>query len=102
MCRRFKEIGMLSGAWAGGARRSLSLRGMDLRDRVAVVVGGGGDIGVAVARRFSAEGARLVLAEDSAPSPARPAAASAGDPAAAETIALDLASEEEVRDAIAR
>jgi NAD(P)-dependent dehydrogenase (short-subunit alcohol dehydrogenase family) len=36
---------------------------MDLLDRVAVVTGAAGAIGVAVARRFAAEGARLVLGD---------------------------------------
>ena len=36
---------------------------MELNDRVAVITGGAQGIGLALARRFAAEGARLVIAE---------------------------------------
>ena len=37
---------------------------MELNDKIAVVTGGGGGIGGAMARRFAAEGARLVVVAD--------------------------------------
>jgi NAD(P)-dependent dehydrogenase (short-subunit alcohol dehydrogenase family) len=50
---------------------------MELRDRVAVITGGGGGIGSATARKWVAEGARAVVVADY-------------DAAAAETAAADI------------
>ena len=49
------------GAGAGGPLRS---RDMEITDRVAIVTGGGGGIGSAVARHWMAQGARAVVVAD--------------------------------------
>ena len=51
---------------------------MQLRDRVAIITGGGGGIGSAVARRWVAEGARAVVVADRAGEAAQAAAADIG------------------------
>jgi NAD(P)-dependent dehydrogenase (short-subunit alcohol dehydrogenase family) len=68
-----------------------------LAGRVAVVTGGGSGIGLATARRFAAEGARVVVADiDEA------AGAAAADEAGGTFVAADVTDEEQVRDLFAR
>jgi NAD(P)-dependent dehydrogenase (short-subunit alcohol dehydrogenase family) len=64
-----------------------------LTDRVAVITGGGSGIGLATARRFAAEGARVVVV-DVNPDSGESAAAEVGG----EFVAADVTSEEAVRD----
>jgi NAD(P)-dependent dehydrogenase (short-subunit alcohol dehydrogenase family) len=64
-----------------------------LTDRVAVITGGGSGIGLATARRFAAEGARVVVV-DLNPDSGESAAAEVGG----EFVAADVTSEEAVRD----
>jgi NAD(P)-dependent dehydrogenase (short-subunit alcohol dehydrogenase family) len=63
-----------------------------LQDRVAVITGAGSGIGLATARRFAAEGAKVIAVDISA---------EAGEAAAAETggefVACDVGEEEQVR-----
>jgi len=63
-----------------------------LQDRVAVITGAGSGIGLATARRFAAEGAKVIAVDISA---------AAGEAAAAETggefVACDVSDEEQVR-----
>ncbi|MFM7537094.1 MAG: SDR family NAD(P)-dependent oxidoreductase [Acidimicrobiales bacterium] len=51
---------------------------MEIRDRVAVITGGGGGIGSAVARRWAADGARAVVVVDRDAAAAEAAAATYG------------------------
>jgi len=51
---------------------------MELRDRVAIITGGGGGIGSATARKWMAEGARTVVVADYDEAAARAAAADIG------------------------
>jgi NAD(P)-dependent dehydrogenase (short-subunit alcohol dehydrogenase family) len=63
-----------------------------LQDRVAVITGAGSGIGLATARRFAAEGARVVCADISPASGARAASEVGG-----EFVQVDVADEESVR-----
>jgi NAD(P)-dependent dehydrogenase (short-subunit alcohol dehydrogenase family) len=64
-----------------------------LQDRVAVVTGAASGIGLATARRFAAEGARVVCVDLSADG-----AAAAADEVGGEAVSADVADEEQVRD----
>ncbi|WP_436795343.1 SDR family oxidoreductase [Actinospongicola halichondriae] len=64
---------------------------MELDDKLAVVTGGGGGIGSAMARRFAAEGARLVVVADVDGDSARAVAEGIGSQAIA--VAADLSTE---------
>ncbi len=66
---------------------------MRLQDRVAVVTGAASGIGLATARRFAAEGARVVCVDLSADG-----AAAAADEVGGEAVSADVADEEQVRD----
>jgi NAD(P)-dependent dehydrogenase (short-subunit alcohol dehydrogenase family) len=63
-----------------------------LRDRVAVVTGGGSGIGLATARRFAAEGARVVVVDLNAEAGAAAAAEVGG-----ESVVADVSDEAAVR-----
>jgi NAD(P)-dependent dehydrogenase (short-subunit alcohol dehydrogenase family) len=69
---------------------------MLLKDKVAIVTGAGGGIGRAVATRFAAEGARVMLA-DMDEAKAQAAAGAIG--AAAQAVRCDVAAEAEVAQA---
>ena len=63
-----------------------------LQDRVAVITGAGSGIGLATARRFAAEGARLVCVDISAD-----AGKAAADEVGGEFVACDVSDEESVK-----
>ncbi|WP_306205548.1 3-oxoacyl-ACP reductase [Actinoplanes sp. RD1] len=63
-----------------------------LQDRVAVITGAGSGIGLATARRFAAEGARVVAVDISAD-----AGKAAADEVGGEFVACDVSDEEQVR-----
>jgi NAD(P)-dependent dehydrogenase (short-subunit alcohol dehydrogenase family) len=67
-----------------------------LKDQVAIITGGGTGIGLAIARRFSALGARVVLASRNAEHLAAGAAAIAGDGGEALTVPTDVRVPEQV------
>ena len=67
-----------------------------LKDQVAIITGGGTGIGLAIARRFSALGARVVLASRNAENLAAGAAAIAGDGGEALTVPTDVRVSEQV------
>lgn len=66
-----------------------------LEGKVVVVTGGASGIGLAVAQRFAAEGARLVLADIEGPALER-AAATFGDGAEVVTVVTDVSKADEV------
>jgi NAD(P)-dependent dehydrogenase (short-subunit alcohol dehydrogenase family) len=68
-----------------------------LAGRVAVVTGGGSGIGLATARRFAAEGARVVVADIDGT-----AGAAAADEVGGVFVAADVTDEEQVRELFAR
>ncbi|GAA4580848.1 SDR family oxidoreductase [Micromonospora coerulea] len=68
---------------------------MNLTDRVAVITGGAGGIGSALARRFVAEGAAAVVVADLDAAAAHAVAAEIGPTAHA--VGLDVTDEEQVR-----
>jgi NAD(P)-dependent dehydrogenase (short-subunit alcohol dehydrogenase family) len=70
-----------------------------LQDRVALITGGGGEIGGATARRFAAEGA-LVAVGDIEPSKAESVAKAIG--ADAQALTVDVADENSAKAAVAR
>lgn len=74
----------------------MSGAGPVLRDRVALVVGGAGGIGAAIARAFCVEGATVVVADRDAEA-ARSAAEAVG---AAGSVALDVIDEDSVGAAV--
>ena len=53
-----------SNGTGGSATGRLRCRRMEIKDRVAIITGGGGGIGSAVARRWMADGARAVVVAD--------------------------------------
>jgi NAD(P)-dependent dehydrogenase (short-subunit alcohol dehydrogenase family) len=63
-----------------------------LQDRVAVITGAGSGIGLATARRFAAEGARVVCADIS-----KEAAEAAADEVRGTAVAVDVADEDSVK-----
>src|SRR6476619_1351271 len=65
---------------------------MELKDRVAIVTGGGSGIGEALCRRFIAEGARFVVVADRHGDEAERVATDLGGKG--EAAALDVADEE--------
>ena len=75
---------------------------MELVDQVAIVAGAAGAVGGAVARRFAAEGARLVLADEDADALAQVGETLRGTGTSSESVKVDLASEREVRGLVER
>jgi len=75
---------------------------VELRDQVAVVTGAAGAVGAAVARRFAAEGARLVLAEESGEDLARICAELGHSGPAVDGVRADLTAEDQVRGLVER
>lgn len=75
---------------------------MNLQDKVAIVTGGGGDIGGAVARRYAREGARVAVADINLGDAEKVAAdiVSAGGSAIA--LPVDVRSRASVEDMVAR
>lgn len=71
---------------------------MDIRDKVAVITGGAGGIGAALARRFHAEGARGIVVADLQEASLRDVAAEVGGLA----VPCDVAREEDIRRLVAR
>ncbi|SCG43999.1 NADP-dependent 3-hydroxy acid dehydrogenase YdfG [Micromonospora echinaurantiaca] len=72
---------------------------MNLTDRIAVITGGAGGIGSALARRFAAEGAAAVVVADLDADAADAAAAGIGP--VAHAAAVDVTDEEQVRALVA-
>ncbi|MGC5054354.1 SDR family oxidoreductase [Micromonospora sp. DT48] len=72
---------------------------MNLTDRVAVITGGAGGIGAALARRFVAEGAAAVILADLDGAAAEAVAAEVGP--SARGVAVDVTDEKQVRDLVA-
>ncbi|MFC4144733.1 SDR family oxidoreductase [Micromonospora mangrovi] len=72
---------------------------MNLTDRVAVITGGAGGIGSALARRFAAEGAAAVVVADLAADAARAVAEGIGP--VAHGVGLDVTDPEQVRALVA-
>lgn len=70
-------------------------------DRVAIVTGGGGGIGAAIARRLADEGATAVVVDVAADAAEQVAATLRGEGLAAEALALDITSPAAVADAVA-
>jgi NAD(P)-dependent dehydrogenase (short-subunit alcohol dehydrogenase family) len=70
-----------------------------LQDRVALITGGGGEIGSAIARRFAAEGA-LVAVADIEPAKAESVAKAIGT--GAQALVVDVADEASAQAAVAR
>jgi meso-butanediol dehydrogenase/(S,S)-butanediol dehydrogenase/diacetyl reductase len=70
-----------------------------LADKVALITGGAGDIGIAIAERFLAEGAATVALLDVSGAALDAAAARIGDPRV-RCIRCDISSEPEIGDAI--
>jgi NAD(P)-dependent dehydrogenase (short-subunit alcohol dehydrogenase family) len=75
---------------------------MELRDKVAVVTGGGSGIGAALARRFAADGAAAVVVVDRAADAARTVAGEIGGTAEAVDVADPAAVAELVGRVLAR
>jgi NAD(P)-dependent dehydrogenase (short-subunit alcohol dehydrogenase family) len=73
-----------------------------LKDQVAIVTGGGTGIGLAIARRFGALGARVVLASRSEEHLAAGAAAIAGDGGEVLTVPTDVRQPDDVDRLVAR
>jgi len=74
----------------------------ELQDKVALVTGGSKGIGLAVARRFAAEGARVGIVSRSAEHLAAARDALAREGLAVETAAADLSDPAQAEDAVAR
>ena len=70
---------------------------MELVDQVAIVAGVAGAVGGAVARRFAAEGARLVLADEDEDALAQVGESLRGAETPSESVPLDLASEPQIQ-----
>lgn len=73
---------------------------IDLREKVVIVTGAGRGIGEGLARRFAAEGSRLVLLERSADSLARVAASLEQNRTETLALACDVSSEPDVKAAV--
>jgi len=70
---------------------------MKLKDQVAIVTGGGGAIGGAIARKLAAEGAKAILFDVRAEFAGKTAAAIADAGGVAEPVGLDITNAGEVR-----
>ncbi len=73
---------------------------MKLKDQVAVVTGGGGAIGGAIARKLAAEGAKIVLFDVRADFAEETAKTITADGGSAEPVGLDITDAGEVRRAV--
>ena len=87
----------MTGQSATQAATSTGPRMPELHGRVAIVTGGGGAIGSAIARTLSESGARVVLADLDLAAAERAAATTPG----ATAIQLDVADRESCRRAVA-
>src|SRR5262245_36656632 len=75
---------------------------MELQDQVAIVAGVSGAVGAAVARRFAAEGARLVLADEDESALAQVGEALRGAATLSENVKVDLTSESQIHGLVER
>lgn len=74
----------------------------ELLDRVAVVTGAGGVVGAAVAQRFAAEGARIVLVDEDQDALGRIREALRHHAGSVDSLVTDLTSESQVRALVTR
>jgi NAD(P)-dependent dehydrogenase (short-subunit alcohol dehydrogenase family) len=73
-----------------------------LARRVALITGGGGEIGSAISRRFAAEGAEVAIADIDPAKSEAVARAIADSGGRAQALAVDVANEASAKDAVAR